>query len=148
MPRRRMEVTLWVGIIAAVTTLIYSGALLRGARNSGTVSPIASIRFRNALCARTDAWCQVTLENNAAGKPIFAGARLLESEQMFSYAAIVHQDGSVVVDIATIGMAPVATVVFPNADSGDTPKQSAPIPPRLLDRAAEFAEVLRRALRP
>src|SRR5947208_1702124 len=59
-------------------------------------SPIASIRFRTALCRASDDWCFVTLAEDAPGGPLLANAVLREGGRHFEYHSTVGEDGAVV----------------------------------------------------
>jgi hypothetical protein len=118
---------------------------LRPVRRAAQAAP-PFVRFRNDLCGRSDAWYAVSWDDHTTPGTVYAGGRLSEGGRSYGYDATANPDGTIVVQVAPLGFAPVAAVTF--GGPGGLASSGAPLPAALYERAKEFAGVLARSLQP
>jgi hypothetical protein len=150
MSRRDLLIAGCIG--AAITAAAFYSAQHGGRSNvasANAASPIASIRFRTALSQSSDGWRHMYLEDNQALGTIRANAALREGELFLRFSATMYGDEDVVVDIGPLGgTGPLGTVVFHGTGGAPEIQQPNSIPHRMVGRAAEFADILRRTCSP
>jgi hypothetical protein len=142
--RRWLAVACVAGIVAASALYVaYRGDDARSYVPSGKT---ASIRFRNALAKCSDVWVHVNLDGDQfAGQAVY-GAVLKEGGRFTEFKATAQNDGTVVVEILPNFRPPPTRVTFPGTGGGEPQTTGPAVPKSLLNRAAELADALLRAL--